>query len=119
MELAMKTYLKIKIKSLAAEAQIIKIEERRWKTVGKRNVGDVPHPLFFNLRSHRLHAVRKECRSSNLAYGFLRGRDYKRIENKCYESPDWKTVEAIVKRFADKLDQRDLMQRFSEWKAVA
>jgi uncharacterized protein (UPF0548 family) len=95
----MRTYLKIKIKSLAAEAVIIKQEERKWKfPVFTDNVKQ-PHPMFFALRQHRLLEVRRECRSAIIAYGYLRGRAYKQIEAFCYERPDWNRVAELVFKY--------------------
>lgn len=109
----MKTYLKIKIKSLAAEAVLIKFEERKWfKHIGNRDVNkpgeplkikfiyQKNHPLRMGLRQHRIDVVRPECRHSNIAYGYMRGRDYKQIENKCYEQPNWARVAEIVRKFS-------------------
>jgi len=94
-----KTYLKIKIKSLAAEAVIIKQEERKWKfPVFTDNVKQ-PHPMFFALRQHRLLEVRKECRSAIIAYGYLRGRAYDQIEAFCYERADWSRVAELVYKY--------------------
>src|SRR5271168_5421761 len=101
----MKTYLKIKIKSLAAEAVIIKQEERKWKAVRQVFTGDndvsinAPHQMFFNLRYHRLFEVRTECRAAILAYGYLRGRTYQSIEAKCYQGPNWARVKELVSKY--------------------
>jgi hypothetical protein len=96
----MKTYLKIKIKSLAAEAVIIKREEQRWKaapfTVDNTKL---THPLYFSLRHHRLFEVRNECRSAIIAYGYLRGLAYKQIEAKCHESPNWERIAELIRKY--------------------
>lgn len=95
----MKTYLKIKISSLAEEAKIIKREERKWNFVTTKDNVAFTHPLYFGLRDHRINVVRTECRYSHIAYGFLRGRAYKQIENKCHEAPNWERVAEIVRKF--------------------
>lgn len=97
----MKTYLKIKIKSLAAEAKIIKQEERKWKEVPfyNENVKST-HPLYFGLHQHRIEVVRKECRSAIIAYGYLRGRAYKQIENKSHILPDYERIVTIIRHFS-------------------
>lgn len=102
-------YLKMKIKSLAAEAQIIRREERRFKR------GD--HPIRVGLSAHRRIDVRQEARAAGLAYGFLRGRDYRRLEAKTHTKPDWARVEKLALKYGVD-DQRDLKQRFAEWKAA-
>lgn len=105
----MKVYLKVKIKSLAAEAHIIRREE-------KRHRGEVRAGLHF----HRIGPVRNEARATLLAYGFLRGRPLALIEPKRGKMAGWmwEKVEAMVKKYGDG-DQRDRMQRFSEWKSAA
>lgn len=119
----MKTHLKIKIASLAAEAKIIKANERKWKAAPRKGSAD-PHPMFFSLQGHRLGVVRPEARCSLLAYGFLRGRRYRQLEAKCHPESDeaykqrWNRVQEIVARFSGG-DKRDIAQRLTEWKDVA
>jgi hypothetical protein len=108
----MKTYLKIKIKSLAEEAKIIRFEEKKFKG---RPEGSVGRKIFWGLREHRVTDVRDESRAACLAYGFLRDRAYHRIEAKCYTPPNWNRVEALVLKYGSG-DQRELKQRFAEWK---
>lgn len=86
----MQTYLKIKIKSLAAEARIIRHEEL--KTNGRRRfLSAVQAPAekvealngtFIGLHRHRTFDVRNEARAAQLAYGFLRQRPYRTLESK-------------------------------------
>lgn len=87
-----KTFLKIKIKSLAAEAGIIRAEERKWPRAGMTGTR-------FALAQHRRFDVRREARSALLAYGFLRGRSYERIEAKCWDAPDLIRTAEIVAKF--------------------
>ncbi len=96
----MYNFLKIKIKSLAEEAKIIRHEERFVKS-WKREPGELPNDLYFDLHKHRTKDVCKESRSSNLAYGYLREMPYLRIEEKCYTKPDWKNVERLVTRYGN------------------
>ena len=105
----MRVYLKIKIMSLAAEARIIRRETKRYP-------GE--HPARIGLYFHRIHDVRMESRSACLAYGFLKGRSYKQIEQSSYTKPDWKRIEELIKKYGDG-DPRDRMQKFSEWKDAA
>jgi hypothetical protein len=67
--------LKIKIKSLAAEARIIHQEERKVKKQYPHG-----HPLREQMYLHRIREVREECRASLLAYNFIRGRTYAQTE---------------------------------------
>lgn len=109
----MKTYLKIKIKSLAEEAKLIRAEERKFK---KHAEGSIGRQIFWGLRGHRIKDVRSESRSALLAYGFLRGRSYLQMEPKCEIGPDWKRVEAIVMKYAYGAAAQDVKQRFADWK---
>lgn len=61
--------LRVKLKSLAEEARIIRREERR--TWGQ---------LREELHLHRVRDVRTEARATHLAYGFLRGRTLEQME---------------------------------------
>jgi len=112
----MKTHLKVKICTLAEEIRIIKRQERKWPGT---------HPLRADLRSHR-GGLSSEARSCNLAYGFLRGRDYAQLEQGCYFPPDWDRIEYHVQKFGDGFVKgkpidvdRDVMQRFQGWLATA
>lgn len=105
----MKTHLKIKILTLADEAKHIKRHEQRWKQVKREGI---PHPLFFDLQGHRKYEVRPECRCALLAYGFLRGRDYRKIENKCHEPPDWNNVVKIILRFSNIASDKAPAERY-------
>lgn len=80
--------LRVKIKSLAEEARIIRREERR--THG---------PLRTELHDHRVKAVRSEARHTHLAYGYIRGRRYEQIEALASFPPHWERVRVMVKKF--------------------
>lgn len=70
----MKGYLhkaKINVKSLAAEARIIRLEELR--TSGE---SEIRRQMYL----HRVGHVRGEARAAQLAYGFLRGRQRQQLE---------------------------------------
>jgi hypothetical protein len=82
-------YLKVKVKSLAAEAKIIRKEEKRCKNSSLRN----------GLYRHRIDVVRYEARHTNLAYGFLRGRTYSQIESGAKKPPDWAKVRKMVEKY--------------------
>lgn len=84
----MKSHLKVKIKSLAEEARIIRHEERRaLKSATWARSRQQPAELnaaeseYDGLYHHRTVDVRDEARAAQLAYGFLRGRAYRTIEN--------------------------------------
>jgi hypothetical protein len=87
-------FLKVKIKSLAAESRIIRQEELRSKG-----------SLRNSLRLHRVNDVRHETRATLIAYNFLRGIAYPRTEpnalplNSFYEKRLWGRVEVMVKKY--------------------
>lgn len=96
------TSVQIKIKSLAAEARIIRHAEqrRRKQTIrGHRKVAD--DVVFWSLRNHRKIDVRNEARAALLAYGFMRGRPYLVMEAKYHEAPNWTRVAQILIKYAD------------------
>jgi outer membrane protein assembly factor BamD (BamD/ComL family) len=71
--------LKVKSKSLAAEARIIRKEERKaldsTRSYMKRHgVKDEVSYAHWMLRKHRIWNVRNEARATHLAIAFLKGR---------------------------------------------
>ena len=115
-------YLKVKIKSLADEAKIIRTEEKKTDDPEK----------YWGLILHRTGTVRREARHTLLAYGFLRGKKYHQIENKCDYPPSWEKVEKMVQKYGmpqigwklywdlspqgRTTAQEDLIKRFNDWK---
>ncbi len=92
-------YLRVKIKSLAAEAGIIRHEER---IANKRRDFDLQN----SLSEHRKRVVRREARSTLLAYQYLRGVPYAVCEKPNYSSTknnriDWESVERMVSRYGN------------------
>lgn len=81
-------YLKIKIKSLAEEARIIRKEESHYKQKrrmymekqGFEEKYKTSDTIFWSLRDHRRQPVGTESRVALLAYGYLRGRKYRQME---------------------------------------
>ena len=122
--------LKIKAKSLAAEAKIIRKEEKRARSQSIRE----------SLYRHRIDVVRYEARHTNIAYGFLRGRTYAEIENKPKTAPNWDKIRKMVEKYGShcqpwycnvesyavyelrraeaKQHLADTLKRFDEWKLV-
>lgn len=86
--------LKVKIKSLAEEAKIIRTEEKRisskdyYWTIARSQ-----------LREHRINVVRKEARSALLAYACIRGKDYRAIESLPSKEIDFKNVQRLVDKY--------------------
>lgn len=114
-----RAYLKVKIKSLAEEAKIIRKETKRAKRASIRD----------GLALHRKGIVRCEARHTHLAYGFLRGRDYRQMEPKAHEAPNWEKVRKMVEKYGTHLDwssedcgynthkdrKEEVRKRFEEW----
>jgi DNA-binding HxlR family transcriptional regulator len=98
-------YLKVKIKTLTAEARIIRGEEykakkrRTWASVrqGREEQARIAYEEFWGLRDHRTGVVRKEARSSLLAYGYIRGRKYLEVEtiSKSFQNLERYSLETI------------------------
>lgn len=82
--------LRVNVKSLAAEAKIIRDEMRRATTKEAREA----------LHYHRMTRVRPEARLAHLALAFTRGVPYKRVEPTANEQPLVKDLTNKVTRFA-------------------
>ncbi len=104
----MSIQLKIKIKSLAAEARFIRIEELKARKMARANAAhqqpkesQVASDFRHSLHTHRTQVVRPEARSSQLAYGFLRGRKYSQLESSVRPDnpPNLKAITSMVERF--------------------
>lgn len=83
--------LKVKIKSLAAEARIIRKEENKTNNPTIRE----------SLSHHRRTDVRQEARWAQIAYAFLRGLEYSQIEAKNSQAVNWTRVTKLVEKFGD------------------
>ena len=107
--------LKVKIKSLAAEAKIIRQEERK-------NKGDRGAHWRELLKRHRQGIVRNEQRHTLLAYGFIRGRAVEQIEDHCKSDPNWSKVWKMIEKYgvcrdwSNYEDPQEFSQRSAEQK---
>lgn len=130
-------YLKVKIKSLAEEARIIKHEENKRKVPRVRSPQYVSPPSapehrlpevrnenkarstkrrnqpwyqmsveeLHGLHLHRIHHVRTECRLTHIAYGYLRGRDFKQVDSgRDLTQSDWDKITSMVRKYGDGVD---------------
>jgi hypothetical protein len=98
-------FLKVKIKSLAEEARIIRLEEKR--TRGS---------LREQLHRHRVWDVRREARSAQLAYGYLRGRTYRQLESSARTEPDFARIGKLVSKYGGRAIEKannELMEWYS------
>lgn len=100
--------LKVKIKSLAEEAKIIRTEEK--KLPG-------PSAKRMELHEHRVGKVRHCARYALLAYGYLRGKPYRIIEAKCrkHNEPYAKLVESEIARFNGDFECEELYDAVRDW----
>lgn len=88
-------HLKVKIKSLAAEARIIRAMEGKTSDNYCRN----------SLRLHRIEDVREEARHSQLAYAYLRKRPYSKAEKKGSRQVNQVKLAKLIDRFGGKHQQ--------------
>lgn len=82
--------LRIKVKSLAEEARIIRREEQRTWGV-----------LREELHHHRVVQVRRAARSAHLAYGLIKGRTLLQMEpiSRASGAQDWPAIYKMVVRY--------------------
>lgn len=85
-------FLKVKVKSLADEAAVIRFEEKKY--LDRR-----PGTIWWQLNYHRIVEVRKEARAAHLAYNFLRGTPYRDVEASYHDEPNWERVVQLVKKY--------------------
>lgn len=89
------TYLKVKIKSLAIEAQIIRKEENKC-------IAFCDEETYYGLIDHRKKHIRPISREANIAYGFLRGMPYHKIEVNPKTEPNWEAIDKNCMNFGDR-----------------
>lgn len=92
--------MRVRVKELAQEARYIRLEESREKEKanGFKNTRN-----YRELNWHRRFHVRPAARAAQLAYGFLKGTPYRKIEPKTYTSDfDMQYIKKEVKRLANK-----------------
>jgi hypothetical protein len=124
--------LKIKSKSLAAEARIIRAEENRLRSrlarlAAQENAKTALRTLLLKalsaIQGHRCGAVRNAARRTFAARAFLRGRPCRAIERKTRKDnalteQDWKAIACMIRRYGSG-ETAERMQRFKEWKEAA
>ncbi len=99
--------LKIKLIDLAQEAKTIRRFERKLLTSARKRRArqDEAAERFQSeykiLNDHRKDIVRPEARATQLAYGYIRGKRYRQIEQFSYEPPNWSKVEKMIKKYGD------------------
>ncbi len=92
--------LRVKLKSLAAEARIIRREEQRQR-FDRRGRARAFGPLAAELRWHRVSTVREEARLTHIAYAMVRGRDPESVEpnGPGLAEEQWKRVRAMWAKY--------------------
>lgn len=100
--------LRVKVKSLADEARIIRREERRSRTGWLKD----------ELMLHRRGVVRSAARTAHVAYGIIKGVPLERIESPKVPRSDvfWKGVRTLVARYGplDRQERDALVARCAE-----
>ena len=97
-------FLKVKLKSLAAEQAIIRLEKHRALKRGG------PFELVAGLHHHRMHVVRPEARAAHMAYGLLRGQTAEQIEPGAKHPIDEKRVNALLAKYGTPEDRQKLLK---------
>jgi len=99
--------LKMKVKSLAAESRIIRAQELKLK--GK-NWCSLANPL----RDHRRGPLRAEARDTHIAYGYLKGRTYRQMEDDPKTAPNLENIARMVKKYGTEEFSKSLVTWLSE-----
>lgn len=117
--------MRVKLRSLAEEARIIRNYERklrkRWRKEKAQEKAESLQETYGKLHRHRVVALRREARAGYLAYGFLRGRPYNTIEERtkiplvfstCGNLPampflPWGYSEQIIKKVCETVSKFD------------
>lgn len=113
-------YLKVKIVSLAQEAQYIHKQERKFKERAKRNRNNATNTareILIGLTNHRKFQVRREARHALLAYAMLREVPYRVAETKARHKPIAAIIAQNVKRFSPGI-QGDIAKMVAAWLEV-
>ncbi len=96
--------LQVRVKSLAAEARILRHKERSLKKHGPLKDGRLER---FNVLEYRRRVeVRRESRHHHLAYACLRRTPYLKVEQKCQEKANFGRVKQILHLFLSDGDPR-------------
>ena len=121
----MSLQLKVKAKTLAAEARIIKKEEGKQKarfrynlkTERANSVSTAGGWREYNqLREHRVGPVRLESRLTNIARGFIKGLKFSQIEKVVYDEDAYNRDPQFYSPFAPRLISRlaRMVARYSD-----
>lgn len=133
------THLKIKIKNLADESRVIRLEEKKALKNGRTclkksreldekafsetatpfsDYATTHYDSYKSLNDHRRGIVRDVSRENLLTYGFLRGRSYARMENSTKSIPDFKCILKHAKNFSVTWGDEEKLE-WNVWLAAA
>lgn len=109
--------LKIKAKSLAAEAVIIRKEEMKHLNASRipgNNRGPDHKKIFWGLRDHRTGIVRQEARATHLARAYIRGKDRSTLElHPVKDISLMKRVQTLVRKYSSEREEMDVFDWLS------
>lgn len=106
--------LRVRVKELSQEAKFIRHEEQKAKP--KRILADDYSEEFWKLRFHRTIDVRNAARAAHLAYAFLRGVPYRRVEKTTYTTEFLMyDIKKEVKRLVAKFGKPEYRDEVDNW----
>lgn len=121
------TFLRIKIKHLALEPELLKLEMRRvrarahYKALSTavqagQNTAPYEDPwLAIELRNHRLMAIRPAARAAQLAYAFIKGKSYNDIEPTSKWSPQLNPIAELLVKYGEHTDKTVAKEDLITW----
>lgn len=121
----MRQYVKVKCVSLADEAKLIaKYEKQRLRSAavaraqGKKERADYHFANYWGMHEHRVVDIRKEARIANVAYGYMNGHPYNKIERNSYTQPNWDRIRELVRLYGEgEMDAK--MAAYDKWELEA
>jgi hypothetical protein len=131
----MHSYLQTKAVSLALEAKYIRQQEirfakkaRKARLVNKDRQAAWLEQNRVGQYLHRIDIVRNEARLTNIARGFLTGKEYSKIERSAWNEPTWykpangspyrTSVEGLILSYGDRSNPKHnqpIEERFAAW----
>lgn len=100
-QIAKRTFLKIKIRHLAVEPGIIRDEHQKRRRHAFKHGYDYSKWLELRTREHRLHSIRPEARAAQLAYAFIRGKEFPENFSRQKKATDDHRIADIALKYGD------------------
>ena len=109
--------LKAHIKETVEEKVALTRERREYKLATRGKVDEGTRRSWFGDIDGRRWEKKWDIRMALLAYGFLRGRDYKRLEPKVRKGnePSWSDIECIIESHASEALDDFTKADLKEW----